>query len=512
MAKIIVGLGNRRAYFGENFPYSQILEEMRYHPPNYQFMPKYASGKWDGYVRLLRKDAEINRYYCGTGLFLALRPIFEKKYELEFDVQDQRVYPSFEKTELGSTVAGKEIRDYQQAALNAMFDTSNTGGVILSATGTGKTFLGGLYFRKLTGCGCFIVDELQLLEQNREELEKTIGEPVGKIGESEFAIKRITCATIQTLDRHIKNPLFAKWAEMQDVLIFDELHLMLSRRNFNVAQEIYPKAIFGFTATLETGKAHVRLRAFDLCGPVIYSYALKKAVKEGNLSDGIVIAAPFNNEVPQRKWRNFYSQFELFAEHQREYKTQIAENTARNNHIEKLARAAIKAGRSVIIMVHRVNHVHDFDHRFHDIPHELMYGGRKAKQRVADTRRFDRGDFPLVIANQVFKKGIDTKRVNTIIDATAQGGTNDTKQKFGRGVRQLEGKDGLIYIDIADYQKNKTDEFGKEIRNKWASAFEKRLSAYRQLQVPVVKAPVNIPVENVIKRATALLKKRKKLL
>jgi superfamily II DNA or RNA helicase len=61
----------------------------------------------------------------------------------------------------------------------------------------------------------------------------------------------------------------------------------------------------------------------------------------------------------------------------------------------------------------------------------------------------DAGKANLIIANQVFKKGINIKRVDLIIDCAQRSNKNDVLQKFGRGVRLHSDKKGLLYVDIA---------------------------------------------------------------
>lgn len=514
--KINIGLTNRRAYFGHGFPYQDILSETRFHPVGYQHMPRFYQG-WDGYNRLLKKDKELGSYYCGAGLFLALRPMLEKKYNLKFEVNDHRVPPKFG---LGGPVSD---RDYQRECLDAMIEGSHTGGLILAATGTGKTRMAGDYFSRLRGNACFVVDELQLLLQAQEELSKTLGEPVGNIGDQLFEPKRVTVATIQTLDLHSQDPKFIPWAKSVEVLLIDEIHLMLSKRSFSVVEQMEPKAVFGLTATLELQKKHVRLPAYNLCGPVIFTYPLTEAVAEGHLVDGLVVAAEFSNELHRAAeegprmpyWRrNYGSHLQMLGQASHDYHTQyrqmISENKKRNNRVEALARAAVDAGRSVIVMVQRVDHLKQMSYRFHDIPHELMYGGRKAVKRVADSKRFDKGEFPLIIANQVFKKGVNIRAVNTIIDTVGGTSHNDAKQKYGRGVRTLEGKDGLIYIDMCDIQESKKDAYGKEIKNRFAKAAKQRIKAYKKLGVDVFRVPPTVTAEVILARAIAALAAKKK--
>src|SRR5262245_34854775 len=160
-----------------------------------------------------------------------------------------------------------------------MMKTKN-GGLVLSPTGSGKTFIVGMYFKHLVGRGVFIVDELTLLHQAKEELEKVLGERVGTVGESKYRPRRITVATIQTLQLHTGDPEFDEWKSKIRAMVIDEVHLHLNKRTKEVLNDIQPRVVFGLTATLELQKKHIRMAAHAMCGRVIFDYNLKEATEE----------------------------------------------------------------------------------------------------------------------------------------------------------------------------------------------------------------------------------------
>ena len=81
---------------------------------------------------------------------------------------------------------------------------------------------------------------------------------------------------------------------------------------------------------------------------------------------------------------------------------------------------------------------------------------------------FEHDEFRLILANVVFSKGIDIKRVDAIIDAAAKRNPDDALQKFGRGVRLHKDKKRLLYYDVADVG-NRFEDAAKERRK----AFER---------------------------------------
>jgi superfamily II DNA or RNA helicase len=270
---------------------------------------------------------------------------------------------------------------------------------------------------------------------------------------------------------------------------------MLSKRSFDVVKNIEPRAVFGLTATLQLKKKPIRMMAYNLCGPVIFTYPISQGVEEGYLAPGIAVFVEFRNDQTGRS-RNYHV----------EYDSAIAKNAARNNLIEGLARAGVAAGRSVIILVERIKHLKDLSYRFHDLPHNLIWGARPADQRIIDKNEFERSEVKLILATKVLKKGIDIRKVDMIIDGAALGSQNDAVQKFGRGVRTCDGKKGLLYFDIADIG---VDRWGKEIRSRFTVSARKRISAFKTQRIPTVRA-MSTPAlfmnyDKIIRDATAKL-------
>jgi len=421
-------LRNRFTELEPPYPLGVLSAVFRYRFPNYTFTPNYRMGLWDGYVRLLRSNL------VPTGAFLALSKKAEERAEVIFQSDDRRHTPKFKAL---STATTKKIRGYQLEAVNAMVAHSNTGGLILCATGSGKTYMAGAYLSRLEGSACFVVDELTLLEQAREELSRVLGEPVGIVGRSLFEPRRITVATIQTLNLHSKKKEFMDWYSKILVLIVDEIHQALNRRNVSVISAIRPWAVFGLTATLEIQKTDVFMRAVSMAGPVIYSYPLGEGVRDKVLSKGVAC-------------RVIYNQSGLGTGYQFEYDHMVVRNARRNGVVERLAREGIRLGHRVIVLVERIKHLDIMSRRLKDIPHQVICGRRDTKDRRAAIRSMDAGELPLIIANRVFGKGIDIQSVSVIIDATATKSKNSVIQRYGRGVRLAESKAGLIYFDISD--------------------------------------------------------------
>lgn len=455
---IDVVITDRDAMLVGPYPFDELRKVFSYYPPGYRWSPSYLKRHWDGRIQMLKYDK------IPLGLFLAMRKEAEDAIGEQFDVTWERRGIKFHKDdEIDSE------RSYQLAGVRKMQAAAQKGGgLILCATGTGKTRMAGLFFKSLNGRAIFVVDELTLLEQGRAELQDTLGEEVGMVGNSEFIPQRITVATVQTLHKHIKDPKFREWYRGIEVIIVDELHVQLNRRNFDTIEKMRPLVVFGLTATLELRKKHIRMRSYAVAGPVIFEYTLEEGTREGYLTQGVVVQL----QIPNIHW------FDDGSQEYRDSYRELVNSHDRNSVIEKVVRAGLQADRRVVVLVEWLDHLKQISSRFRDIKHQKVFGAVKVEKRMAAKEKFDEGSINLIIANKVFQKGVNIKQVDMIVDACALKSKNSAVQKFGRGVRLAEGKKGLIYIDIGD------------VKNRFEAATKRRAMAFRAAGIKVFKVPV----------------------
>ena len=451
---------NRFVELLKPYPEADLMPYYSFHPPGYRFVPSFRMGRWDGKIRFLRRSK------VPTGLFQATRKQIEADLNLKFKVEKQ-----LEKVEFANRGISSD-RDYQNECVEAMIQAANkhSGGLILSATGTGKTRLTGQFFSRLKGNGCFIVDELTLLKQAQEELSKVLGEEVGEVGDSKFLPKRITVATSQTLHLHEQDPRFADWTESLKVNVIDEIHTQMNRRSFDIVEAIAPPVVFGLTATLELQKKHVRTRAYALAGPVCYEYPLTQGQKEGHLVKGVVIQI-----LKEGQQTASVSRSASMLDYTTDYSNCIVHDESRNELICELLREAVKHNYFPLVLVERVAHLKLLSEMISDLPHRVICGEKRAEERLQSKLKFESGKVKVLLANKVFQKGVDIKKVDVIIDGGAMKSKNRAVQIFGRGIRLAEGKKGLLHFDLGD------------IGNRFEAAAKSRRRAFKKVGIPVKK-------------------------
>lgn len=421
-----------------------LKEFFRYRKPGVEYSELYRIGAWDGYTNLLMRGT------VGTGLFQHQLPSI-RAAGFKVTIEDKRVSPMFK-----DIAYADNVRPYQQQAVTTMMAKAATGGLLIAATGSGKTLTVGEYLKRLKGPAVFVNDELALLEQSRKELAAVTGEEVGIAGRGKFEPQRITVATIQTLNRHRKNPALLPWLRSLVAIILDEFHVQLARRNLEVITSVKPQSVYGLTATLEMSKPEIWMPAMAIAGPSIFTYPLEQGVSEGYLAEGRACIVPHYCRTDSR-----------------DYESIIVRNKSRNDLIESLVRESVKRGRRAIVIVERILHYQLLSRRLADVPHGVVSGVVPVADRSQIKEQMESGAIQVIISSRVFAKGQSIRSLDTIIDATALQSADNTQQRYGRGTRMQEGKQ-LVYFDISDRG------------NAFARAAAQREQALRALKVPCV--------------------------
>jgi DNA repair protein RadD len=472
--KVATVVTNRFVRFYRPYPHDDLVPYFSFHPKGYRFMPAFRMGHWDGRINLLKRDM------VPTGLFYACRREIEEDLNLQFVLENHIEPVEFHVSGITSD------RSYQNECVEKMIEASNrrAGGLVLAATGSGKTLTVGLFLSRLKGNACFIVDELTLMKQAQGELSKVLNEEVGEIGDSKFLPKRVTVATSQTLHLHEDDPKFETWVRSLKVNIIDELHQAMNRRNFGIVEAIAPPVVFGLTATLELNKKEVRTKAYALTGPVCYEYPLTQGQEEGHLAKGIVLQVQLSTPDPGGYTSRQFAQ---------QYSDLIVDNPDRNQLVCHLVREAVRRNRYPIVLVERVRHLKLLSKALNDLPHSLVYGAKKVEDRVQAKKDFEAGEVRVLIANTVFQKGIDVKKIDVVIDAGGMKSKNRAVQIFGRGIRLADGKKGLLHFDITD------------LDNRFERAGKMRRSAFKNKGIPVKKVAAEVEARELFEVGNSFL-------
>lgn len=388
---------------------------------------------WDGKVRFL--DTRSGK--VSAGLFRATYKAIEAKLGLEF-IREYDL-PKL-KTVTGFREKSAKYQFQNECVEKMVAAIKRGGGTVLSATGSGKTRTAALFFSKVE-CEClFVVDQKNLLYQSQKEIAEWLKEPVGLVGDSKFSLERVTVATIQTLDRHLVDQKFNRWFQRVKIVVVDELHKQMSRRNFSLLSMVEPIAKFGLTATLQMKQKPVRLNTYVFSGPVLFEFPILEGIEKDVLTDGQALQLRFpcvgEADVDEDDRDAIGREDE-----------EIIYNGLKLRTCKRLIKWLLARGRYVFLLAYKIRHLNRLHELFHDVPHKYIFGGNlKTLNRADAIAEFDAGKINFIIASSVFNTGVNVKRIDAIVDLAESPNKNTVMQKFGRGVRKHKDKSMLLYF------------------------------------------------------------------
>lgn len=343
----------------------------------------------------------------------------------------------------------------QRDALLALAQLRSEGkrrGIIVSATGTGKTILSALDVRAVDPQRLlFVVHREQILDRAIEEYRRVLGAPRDAFGKLTGASKQFdrayTFATVQTLST--PEVLAQVRPDDFDYVIFDEAHRTGAQSHQRLLNYFEPEFMLGMTATPERGDG---INVFEFFNHnVAYEIRLNRALEEGML-------APFH----------YYG---------------VADVTLPSGEI-----VDDEAELSVLISPERVHHVVEAIDLYGQAgvqPRGLIFCSRKQEAqalskalngqslngrllraaaltgddpmwfREETVERLERGELDYILTVDIFNEGVDIPSVNQVIMLRQTQSAIVFVQQLGRGLRKAEDKEYLVVIDfIGNYANN----------------------------------------------------------
>lgn len=458
--------------------YAELQKFWSYYPKGYRFSPRFEMWMkarqaarrenkplvdlpgWDGRKNMLKRKS------LPAGLFRATWKDAAEALGLKFEIISK--LPARLSFLPGIAPAEGEYSFQNNCATSMANAAVFGGGLVIAATGAGKTATTARFLSKLPISSLFVVDQKNLLYQTQEELSRWLDKPVGVVGDSKFQPEQHTAATIQTLQRHLNDPKFKQWFNQVEIVIVDEIHEQLNRRNFELLETIKPMARYGLTATLALTQKETRYRAYAFAGPVLFDFTYQEGVERGVLAKGRVLQLLFP-PLGFSKNPNL------------EYRSNVIDNLYKRQAFVSIAKLLYSKERYTIALADRREHLGNLSAAL-DVPHSCLSGLVDQEDRVEDQEDFEAGEYRTILASRIFKKGVNIKRVDALVDLAERPSTNDARQKFGRGSRIHEDKGELLYID-----------FGTHTNTRLERSANARARALRAQGIPVRRVRVGGP-------------------
>ena len=347
----------------------------------------------------------------------------------------------------------QEIREYKEITPNIMqkqaLENLNNlrkyerKGLLISATGTGKTYLSAFDVRNANPKRVlFIAHRKTILQKAKETYENILRDKKIVIyGEEDIDEADVVFAMIQTLSKENHMTKFSP--DYFDYIVVDEVHHGGAKSYQSVLNYFIPKFLLGMTATPERGDNFDIYKLFD--NNIAYEIRLHDALKEELLS-------PFHYFG--------ISDIEIDGELINE-KSGIKKLTAdaRVNHIIEKSRFYGYSGDKIhgLIFVSRIDEALLLEEKFQErgVKAIALTGDDSDEKRERSITQLENGEIEYIITVDIFNEGVDIPCVNQVILLRPTESSIVYIQQLGRGLRKYPDKEYVVILDfIGNYEKN----------------------------------------------------------
>jgi superfamily II DNA or RNA helicase/diadenosine tetraphosphate (Ap4A) HIT family hydrolase len=324
------------------------------------------------------------------------------------------------------------------AALEESRAEGNTAGLVVLATGLGKTWLSAFdsqrpeYRRVL-----FIAHREEILTQAMRTF-RTI-RPEATLGFYNGSEKTpdadVLFASIQTLGR--SQHLHRFDPRHFDYVVVDEFHHAAAQTYRRAIGYLEPKFLLGLTATPERTDGGDLL---SLCGDnLVYRCDVAEGIRRGLLSPFAYYGVPDDVDYANIPWRN--NRFDENA-----LTTAVATEARARNALEQYRQ--LGGTRTVAFCVSQ-RHA-DFMSSFFrgaGVRAVAVHSGESSAPRASSLERLEGGDLDVIFAVDMFNEGVDLPNVDTVLMLRPTESRILWLQQFGRGLRKVPGKT----LQVIDY-------------------------------------------------------------
>lgn len=331
-------------------------------------------------------------------------------------------------------------------SLQKLRDEGKDKGLIISATGTGKTYLAALdVFNFKAKKVLFIIHREQIARDALRSFSNVVdGRSFGIFsGNSKEINKDIIFTTIQTISKKNNHELFAK--DHFDYIIVDEAHRSGAGSYKSVMEYFKPDFLLGMTATPERTDGFNIFELFD--NNIAYEIRLKHALAEDLLTpfhyfgvtevslEGQIIdeQSTITKLLHQNRVDYIVEQINYYGYSGSRVKGLIF--CSRNEEAKGLSIELNKRGLRTATLSGQNSQVE----------RELMI------ERLEN----DEGDLDYILTVDIFNEGIDIPEINQIVMIRPTQSAIIFIQQMGRGLRKTSNKEFVVIIDfIGNYKNN----------------------------------------------------------
>ncbi len=333
--------------------------------------------------------------------------------------------------------------------LEILRDNKRNKALIISATGTGKTYLSAFDARAFKAKKLlFVVHRLTIAKDSLNTFKNVFGNE-RTMGLYSGDQRELDCdfvfSTIQTISKstHLEN--FSR--EYFDYIIIDETHRSGADSYLRLIEYFKPKFLLGMTATPERTDGNDIFQIFD--HNIAYEIRLNRAMEEEMLSSfhyyGVTDLIIDNIEIDKK------TDFNLLVSDERVKRIIDQANFYGSDN-------GITRG---LIFCSRKNEAIELSALFNlrGFKTIALTGDSSEEERARSIEKLETDNLSekldYIFTVDIFNEGIDIPKVNQIIMLRPTESSIIFIQQLGRGLRKVEGKNYLTIIDfIGNYENN----------------------------------------------------------
>jgi superfamily II DNA or RNA helicase len=329
----------------------------------------------------------------------------------------------------------------QQEALRALTATraqGHTAGLIVLATGLGKTWLSA-FDTAAMGANrvLFVAHREEILNQALETFRRI--RPTALLGKytgtERLPDADVLFASIQTLGRQAHLDRFAR--DAFDYIVVDEFHHAAARTYRRLIEHFTPRFLLGLTATPERTDGGDLL---SLCGEnLVYECTLVDGIAQGLLCPFRYFGVPDDVDYTNIPWRS--SRFDEEA-----LTTAVATDRRARNAYEQFLKHRGTRAIGFCVSQRHADFMADWFRR-QSIQAVAVHAGPSSAPRAQALEELAAGRLEIIFAVDIFNEGVDLPQVDTILMLRPTESRILWLQQFGRGLRYQPGKT----LTVVDY-------------------------------------------------------------
>lgn len=373
---------------------------------------------------------------------LILTSSWIKEYEQNWQPVKKAAYLPLGKAK---KILPNQMQKAALANLNALVKEQAKKALVVSATGTGKTYLGAFAVKEYKPKKfLYLVHREQIAKKALESFYRVIGGKKSDYGlltgnKHDFD-KKYLFGTVQTVSQ--EQILEQLDPEEFDYILIDEAHRVAALTYQKILNHFAPKFLLGMTATPERMDKQNIYEIFDY--HLAYEIRLKDALNDQMLTPfhyvGVEDYTVGNHVISETSKLK-----DLVARKRVEY---VLKQLDYYGYCGEKAKGLVfcsrqEEARELAKLFSQTGH-----------PSRALTNEDSQKQRIEVTHQLENGELEYIFTVDLFNEGIDIPSLNQIVMLRNTQSSIVFIQQLGRGLRKFPGKDYVTVIDFLGNYKN----------------------------------------------------------